>query len=318
MRDAVQGEVKIGAHEIDDLILLRADGTPTYMLAVAVDDHDMNVTHVIRGDDHLRNAFRQIPIFHAMDWPVPEFAHVPLIHGQDGKKLSKRHGATSTIDYKDLGYLAEGLKAYLLRLGWSHGDQEIFTQSEAEAVFDTSGMGKAPARLDLDKLNHINHHFMVQRDPAELMAMLTPFLEADSPLTPEQMTRITAALPHLLDRSDTLPSLAQACAFLRTSLPLSFNKNARKALKGEKLETLQAMAEFLNAWDDWSQTGTQAAIDGFLAQAEKPIGMVGPPLRAALTGGLPAPDLHLVLHWFGKVETQQRIQAALQSARSTA
>ena len=160
LEDGVQGRVTIQASELDDMILLRADGTPTYMLAVVVDDHDMGVTHVIRGDDHLRNAFRQIPIYEAMGWDIPKFAHVSLIHGPDGAKLSKRHGALSTLAYREMGYLPEAMKAYLLRLGWSHGDQEIFTEAEATALFDIEGINKAPARLDLEKLGQINSHFL--------------------------------------------------------------------------------------------------------------------------------------------------------------
>ncbi|MBU4568039.1 MAG: glutamate--tRNA ligase, partial [Alphaproteobacteria bacterium] len=168
VEDGVQGIVKVHASEIDDLVLLRTDGTPTYMLAVVVDDHDMGVTHVIRGDDHLRNTFRQIPIYRAMDWDVPEFAHLPMIHGNDGAKLSKRHGALSTTVYRDLGYLPEGLKAYLLRLGWSHGDQEIFTEDEATKLFDLGGINKAPARLDLEKLGTVNAHFIRAADDDRL------------------------------------------------------------------------------------------------------------------------------------------------------
>ncbi|MEQ9317326.1 MAG: glutamate--tRNA ligase, partial [Henriciella sp.] len=251
--DKVQGEIRIKAREIDDLILLRADGTPTYMLAVVVDDHDMGITHVIRGDDHLRNTFRQKPIYEAMGWAVPEFAHVPMIHGDDGAKLSKRHGALSTTAYRDMGYLPEALNAYLLRLGWSHGDQEIFTLEEAAQVFSLDAVNKSPARLDLAKLNDVNAHFIRQCDDARLLSLLAPWLTAvaGAELSPQVMKRIEVALPSMKDRGATLPELAEAFRFLWTSNAENLNKKARKSLSGDKLDTLAELRRTIANVTEW-------------------------------------------------------------------
>ena len=243
--DKVQGDVTIQNATLDDMILLRADGTPTYMLAVVVDDHDMGVTHVIRGDDHLRNALRQIPIYEAMGWDIPKFAHVSLIHGPDGAKLSKRHGALSTLAYREMGYLPEAMKAYLLRLGWSHGDQEIFTEAEATALFDIEGINKAPARLDLEKLGQINSHFMRATDDARLFDLLLPYLESNGPMSEAETVRIRAAMAGLKDRGTTLPELAEAFAFLRDIRPIQMNKKARKSLSEEGLDRLAGLRDEL-------------------------------------------------------------------------
>lgn len=307
LEDGVQGTVRIQASELDDMILLRADGTPTYMLAVVVDDHDMGVTHVIRGDDHLRNAFRQIPIYEAMGWDIPVFAHVPLIHGPDGAKLSKRHGALSTLAYRDMGYLPEAMKAYLLRLGWSHGDQEIFTETEAAAVFDISGINKAPARLDLEKLGQVNSHFMRLADDERLFGLLQPYLEAEKPLSDTETARIRTALPHMKDRGATLPELAGAFAFLRDIRPVEPNKKARKALKGEGLDRLAGLRDVLQQLPQWSADDISQAISSFCTAQDLSMGQIGPPLRAALTGGLPAPDIAPVLEWLGQDEALKRI-----------
>lgn len=315
IEDAVQGPVRIQAREIDDLILLRADGTPTYMLAVVVDDHDMGVTHVIRGDDHLRNAFRQKPIYEAMGWDVPEFAHVPLIHGPDGKKLSKRHGAQSTLEYKEMGYLPEAMTSYLMKLGWSHGDQDIFTLEEAAKVFDTSGIGKAPARLDFDKLADVNRHYLRKAEPVRLMGLLRPYLEADKPLSEHTLSAVQQALPSVVERASTLPELAEAMTFLTTPRPLSLNKNARKALKGEGLDRLAGMRDLIARVADFDAPHLQDAIEAYCAAQDLGLGKVGPPLRAALTGGLPAPDLAPVMAWLGRDETLARIDEQLAAPR---
>ncbi|MAN46466.1 MAG: glutamate--tRNA ligase [Alphaproteobacteria bacterium] len=315
VEDGVQGTVRIQASELDDMILLRADGTPTYMLAVVVDDHDMGVTHVIRGDDHLRNTFRQIPIYEAMGWDIPKYAHVPLIHGPDGAKLSKRHGALSTLAYREMGYLPEAMKAYLLRLGWSHGDQEIFTQDEAAAVFDISGINKAPARLDLEKLGQINSHFMRLADNERLFALLKPYLEAEKPLTEAETARIRAALPHMKDRGNTLPELAEAFAFLKDIRPIELNKKARKALKGEGLDRLAGLRDELQQLPHWSAETISTAIGSYCTAQDLSMGQVGPPLRAALTGGLPAPDIAPVLEWLGRNEALGRIDDQIAQGR---
>ncbi|MEH6744091.1 glutamate--tRNA ligase [Hyphomonas sp.] len=308
LEDGVQGRVTIQASELDDMILLRADGTPTYMLAVVVDDHDMGVTHVIRGDDHLRNAFRQIPIYEAMGWDIPHFAHVSLIHGPDGAKLSKRHGALSTLAYRDMGYLPEAMKAYLLRLGWSHGDQEIFTEDEAIALFDISGINKAPARLDLEKLGQINAHFIRLAEDERLFGLLKPLLEAEAPLSEAETARIRAALPGMKDRGTTLPELAAAFAFLRDIRPIQMNKKARKSLSEEGLDRLAGLRDELQQLRQWTAETISHVISSYCADRDLSMGQVGQPLRAALTGGLPAPDIAPVLEWLGKDEALGRIE----------
>ena len=316
LNDKVQGEVRVKAGEIDDLILLRTDGTPTYMLAVVVDDHDMGVTHVIRGDDHLRNSFRQIPIYKAMSWDVPVFAHVPMIHGDDGAKLSKRHGALSTTAYRDMGYLPEAVAAYLLRLGWSHGDQEIFTREEATQLFSLEAINKAPARLDLAKLNDVNAHFIRQCDPDRLISLLLPWLEDKSggSIAQDLRERIRTALPHMKDRGATLPELAEAFRFFWTANTDNLNKKARKALSGDSLERLVRLRETIANVAEWRDTALQQALESFCSANDLSFGQVGPPIRAALTGGLPAPDLAPVMAWLGREETLARIDFHLARA----
>ena len=309
--DHVQGDVTLKTREIDDLILLRADGTPTYMLAVVVDDHDMGVTHVIRGDDHFRNTFRQLPIYWAMNWDVPEFAHVPMIHGSDGAKLSKRHGALSTLAYRDMGYLPEAMTSYLARLGWSHGDQEMFTMAEAAAVFALGGINKAPGRLDLEKLGDVNAHFIRTVDESRLLELLTPDVEALTPVTVTLTERLQHALPTLKERGQTLPQLAESCRFLWDSNADNLNKKARKALREEGLKTLSDIREALDGADSWTIEALQLALDSYCAAHNLHMGQVGPPLRAALTGGLPAPDLAPVMVWLGRDEVLARIQKHL-------
>lgn len=311
VNDHVQGEVTLASSEIDDLILLRSDGTPTYMLAVVVDDHDMGVTHVIRGDDHFRNTFRQLPIYWAMGWDVPEFAHVPMIHGSDGAKLSKRHGALSTLAYRDMGYLPEAMTSYLVRLGWSHGDQEVFTMDEASAVFDLSGINKAPGRLDLDKLADVNAHFIRTVDEARLLDLLSPEIAALTGLDERLIERLQHALPVLKERGQTLPQLAESCRFLWDSNADNLNKKARKALREDGIERLSDIREALDGADSWTIEALQGALDDFCAAHNLSMGQVGPPLRAALTGGLPAPDLAPVMYWLGREEVLARIEKHL-------
>ncbi len=308
LSDGVQGTVRIKANELDDLVMLRSDNTPTYMLAVVVDDHDMEITHVIRGDDHLRNAFRQIPIYEAMEWNVPAFAHVPMIHGADGAKLSKRHGDLSTLAYRDMGYLPEAMKAYLLRLGWSHGDQEIFTEEEAIEAFDVSGINKAPARLDLEKLGGVNSHFIRQCDDERLFKLVLPFLEKDGPLTPDLRARVSLALPHMKARGNTLVELAAAFRFLLLTRPILLSPNATKALSTDKRQLLDGLARELRTTAEWSSARLSETITAYCIASGVTIGQLGPAVRAALTGGLPAPDLAPVLEWLGKDEALGRIE----------
>ncbi|MEM8615840.1 MAG: glutamate--tRNA ligase [Pseudomonadota bacterium] len=311
VKDEVQGEVTLQTREIDDLILLRADGTPTYMLAVVVDDHDMGVTHVVRGDDHFRNTFRQIPIYMAMGWDLPVYAHVPLIHGPDGAKLSKRHGAQSTLEYRDMGYLPEAMNAYLLRLGWSHGDQEIFTQDEAAQVFSLAGLNKAPARLDFDKLDDVNSHFIQVTDEARLLHLLKPEIETLTSWNDTLEIRLKAALPSLKERGATLPALAEACRFLWDSNSENLNKKARKALREDGLARLKDIREALDQSESWTIETLQDVLKSYCAAHTLSMGQVGPPIRAALTGGLPAPDLAPVMAWLGRTEVLARLDKHL-------
>lgn len=311
VKDHVQGDVTIKTDEIDDLILLRTDGSPTYMLAVVVDDHEMGVTHVIRGDDHFRNTFRQLPIYWGMGWEAPEFAHVPMIHGSDGAKLSKRHGALSTLAYRDMGYLPEAMKSYLVRLGWSHGDQETFTMDDAASVFDLSGINKAPGRLDLEKLGDVNAHFLRTIDENRLLELLRPFIQALTPVTDTLSERLQHALPTLKDRGRTLPDLAESCRFLWDSNADGLSKKARKALSEDGLKRLADLRAALDEVDSWTIEALQIALDEFCAAHNLSMGQVGPPLRAALTGGLPAPDLAPVLSWLGRSEVLARIEKHL-------
>ena len=311
VRDGVQGEVSLDTAEIDDLILVRADGTPTYMLAVVVDDHDMGVTHVLRGDDHFRNTFRQVPIYDAMGWSWPEFAHVPMIHGDDGAKLSKRHGALSTLAYRDMGYLPEAMNAYLLRLGWSHGDQEIFTFDEAATVFSIAGLNKAPARLDLAKLNDVNSHFIRRADLDRLYDLVKPEIAKLTTVTDELEHRVRLALPAVRERGAVLPEIAAACRFLWDANADNLTKNARKALSEDGRARLTQVREALDQAENWSIEAIQDVLQAYCTAHGLGMGQVGPPLRAALTGGLPAPDLAPVVSWLGRDEVFRRIERHL-------
>ncbi len=314
LQDRVQGTVRIQAREIDDLVLLRADGTPTYMLAVVVDDHDMAVTHVIRGDDHLRNAFRQIPIYEGLGWDAPEFAHVPLIHGPDGAKLSKRHGDPSTLAYRDMGYLPEAMMSYLLRLGWSHGDRELFTLDEAAEVFSLEGIGRAPARLDMGKLKTFNAHYIRNTDPVRLFGLLKPWLEREGSLSDLQAGQVCAALPHMSDRGQTLPELADALAFITAPRPFALGKKARKALKGQGLDRLRGLRAIVHCTEPFTAAALDESLASYCTAEGLSLGEVGPPLRAALTGGNPAPELASVMEWLGREDVLGRIDDQLASA----
>lgn len=310
--DAVQGQVRWAAKEFDDLILLRSDGTPTYNLAVVVDDHDMEITHIVRGDDHLVNGARQSQIYDAMGWDKPVFAHVPLIHGQDGKKLSKRHGALGAEAYREMGYLPEGLRNYLLRLGWSHGDQELFSDAEAIAAFGLGGLNKAPARMDIDKLNHINAHHIGQADDARLTELVLPFLDTlEDRIDADDITRkrLMAAMPVLKTRASTLAELAGQSYFLLRPRPFVLEGKAAKPLKDdESRERLYRLFTHLGDVDTWTEAALSDALKEFAETEEVGFGKVGQPLRAALTGGAPAPDLALVMTFIGRDETLGRIQ----------
>ncbi|MGE0595144.1 MAG: glutamate--tRNA ligase [Hyphomonadaceae bacterium] len=306
--DLVQGEVRIKARDLDDLVLLRADGNPTYMLSVVVDDHDMGVTHVIRGDDHLTNAARQIAIYRALDWTPPSFAHVPLIHGPDGAKLSKRHGAPEVQSYRDMGYLPEALASYLMRLGWSPGHDDILSKEEAIAQFDLAQVGKAPARLDFAKLDSVNAHFLRIADDARLAALLTEQIQTQKKwtLSPQAATRVQKAVSVLKTRAKTLAEMAEQCRFLLAERPITLDEKSSGLLK-EPQDLLPRLQQKLVAVANWESAALAAAIKEFATAEGVGMGQIGPLLRAALTGGLPAPDLGQTLELLGRDEALARI-----------
>ncbi len=316
VQDAVQGLVRFANSTLDDLILLRSDGSPTYNLAVVVDDHDMGVTHVIRGDDHLANAPRQLRIGAALGWTPPTFAHIPLIHGPDGKKLSKRHGALGVDAYRDLGMTPAGLRNYLLRLGWSHGDQEVFTDAEARALFDLGAINRAPARLDLDKLASINSHHMRAVPPAKIVELAEPFLldayGADS-LTPPRRAALVAAAPALLARAQTLIDFSAAARFLFEARPIELSDKAKAQVAGAR-DLLATTHMRLTDLPAWAEDDIKAQLDAVASEAGVGFGKIGAPLRAALTGGTPAPDIALTACLLGRDETLERLDDALNGA----
>lgn len=308
--DAVQGEVRFPNSALDDLILLRSDGAPTYNLAVVVDDHDMGVTHIVRGDDHLTNAARQQQIYDAMGWAVPVFAHVPLIHGQDGAKLSKRHGALGVEAYRDDGYLPEALANYLIRLGWSHGDDEIIPRDKALEWFDIKDINKAPSRLDMEKLNHVNAHYMRMLMDEAFVEKTAPFFEkAEIGIDEERRAMLTRAAPFLKERCTTLKQAPEAAAFLFLKRPLEIAGKAAKPLQKEGARAIvKDVAALLTVKSDWSDPALlEAELKGFAEAREIGFGQVGPALRAALTAGLPSPSLGEVLHALGPAESLARL-----------
>ena len=307
--DLIQGDVRIKARDIDDLVLLRADGNPTYMLSVVVDDHDMGVTHVIRGDDHLTNAARQIPIFQAMGWTPPLFAHVPLIHGEDGKKLSKRHGAQAVHEWRDMGYLPEAMNAYLMRLGWSPGHDDILTKEEAVAQFEIGQIGKAPSRLDFKKLDSVNAHFMALADDARLTHLLVDTIETRdaAALSADARDALTRAVPVLKKRARTLPDLAEQARFLLANRPLALDEKAKSLMKDDFKERLRRLHTKLAAEPVWDNAALGSALKAFATDEGVGLGQIGPGLRAALTGGSPAPDLGQALELLGREEALARI-----------
>ena len=304
--DKVQGEVKFPNSALDDMVLLRSDGSPTYMLAVVVDDHDMDVTHVIRGDDHLINGARQQQLYEALGWDVPVWAHIPLIHGADGKKLSKRHGALWVEAYRDEGFLPEGLMNALLRLGWAHGDDEIIPRDKALEWFDLSAIGKAPARLDPEKFAATNQHYLQQLSDEAFLEAALPFLE--TPPSEAQKARLERGAGALKARCRLLKDINDAAAYLLTERPLEITGKAGKPLRQDGApEVLAGVVETLQALENWSPEALDQALKDYAAAQELSFGKVGPPVRAALTAGRPSPDIGLTLYAFGKEETLARL-----------
>ena len=309
LQDKVQGDVRVGNAQLDDMVLLRADGTPTYMLSVVVDDHDMGVTHVIRGDDHLTNAFRQAQIYQAMGWDLPAFAHIPLIHGQDGAKMSKRHGALGVDAYRDAGFLPEAMRNYLLRLGWSHGDDEIIATAQAINWFDFGGIGKSPARFDMAKLESVNAHYIKESDDAKLAGLIRARLaEAKgSALNDEDEERVMRGLAGLKPRAKTLLELADAAAIYVRPRPLSFDDKAAGLLDEEARALLGEVMRRLADVDPWEEPAIETAVKGYVEETGIKLGKVAQPLRAALTGTTVSPGIFDVMAVFGKPETLARL-----------
>ena len=312
--DQVQGRVVWQNENLDDLVLLRSDGTPTYMLAVVVDDHDMNVTHVIRGDDHLNNAARQKHIYDALGWTVPVMAHIPLIHGPDGAKLSKRHGALGIDAYRALGYLPAAVRNYLVRLGWSHGDQEIFSTEEMIKHFDLPQIGRSPARFDFAKLEHINGHYMRQSADEDLLVQIERLLPhiidgaaLAAKLTPELRIRLIAAMPGLKERAKTLLDLIDGARYLFAERPLALDDKAKTILADEARGLLEEILQELSATAPWDAATTEQAVRTFAERRGLKLGAVAQPLRAALTGRTTSPPVFDVLAVLGKEESLARL-----------
>jgi glutamyl-tRNA synthetase len=316
IEDRVQGSVTVANSQLDDLIILRSDGTPTYNLSVVVDDHDMGITHVIRGDDHLNNAFRQTQIYRALGWSVPEFAHLPLIHGPDGAKLSKRHGALGVDAYRDMGYLPEALRNYLLRLGWSHGDEEIIPTERAIEWFDLDAVGRAPARFDFAKLGSVNGHYIREADDARLTALIAGRLERalGYALTEAEHVRLFAAMPGLKPRARTLVELAEKARFYVERRPIPLDDKARAVLGGDAQNLLAALAPILRG-AEWQAGAIEDAVRGFVDGKGLDLKVVAQPLRAALAGSTVSPPIFEVMQVLGREETLARLADAVPALR---
>jgi glutamyl-tRNA synthetase len=311
VRDLVQGDVRFANENLDDMVLLRSDGNPTYMLAVVVDDHDMDVTHVVRGDDHLNNAARQLQIIHAMGWPEPVYGHVPLIHGADGAKLSKRHGALAVEAYRDMGYLPEAMRNYLLRLGWSHGDDETISTEQAIAWFNLEGIGRSPARFDLKKLDNLNGHYIRQMDDAALTAEMVAMVERRTPeiqVPAHIRARLRSAMPGLKSRARTLVELADNCDFLLGDGPRAPDAKAASFLTPDSRARLARLALALEEIG-WDGPTLESAMRTFSEQEGVKLGDIAQPLRVVLTGRTTSPPVFDVMAALGREEALTRIRA---------
>ena len=313
--DKVQGDVTFANKDLDDLIILRSDGTPTYNLAVVVDDYDMGVTHVIRGVDHLTNAARQTQIYKAMGWDVPVFAHVPLIHGADGAKLSKRHGALGVDAYRSMGYLPEALRNYLVRLGWSHGNDEIFSTDEMTRWFDLDHLGKSPSRFDFAKLEDLNGHYIRKAADADLLAKVQRVLPelAEGPAHADRFAKVgwekfAAALPGLKERAKTLVELIHGADFLIAERPLALDDKAKALLDADASRMLATLAPSLDGITEWTAQALEAAVRTYAEGAGLKLGKVAQPLRAALTGRAVSPPVFDVMAVLGRAETLARLR----------
>ena len=315
VEDQVQGRVTWQNENLDDFVLLRSDGNPTYMLAVVVDDHDMGVTHIIRGDDHLNNGARQTQIYQALGWKVPVMAHIPLIHGPDGSKLSKRHGALGIDAYRAMGYLPAAMRNYLVRLGWAHGDQEIFSTEEMIAAFDLPQIGRSPARFDFAKLESLNGHYMRSSPDSELLAAIDKLLphlpggpETAAKLTPAVREQFMAAMPELKERAKTLVDLVDAASFLWASRPLALDDKAMTLLTPEARALVAEILPDLAAVEPWTAEAAEQAVRGYAERKAAKLGSVAQPLRAALTGRTTSPGIFNVLAVLGRDESLARLR----------
>ena len=311
LTDLVQGEIEVANEQLDDMVLLRGDGTPTYMLSVVVDDVDMGITHVIRGHDHLTNTFRQVQLYRAIGAELPAFAHIPLIHGPDGAKLSKRHGALSVTEYREMGFLPEAVRNYLLRLGWSHGDQEIISTEQAIALFDLTTVGRSPARFDLAKLTSLNAHYMRERADEDLAELVRPRLAAVH-LAPdtEGMRRLIDGMPGLKQRSRTLVELAQSAAFYIRERPIPIDAKAGKLLDEMARGNLAGLVAHLRSTGDWSEAGLEALCRERAEAVGIGFSKFAQPLRVALTGSTVSPGVFEIMRVLGRDEVLGRVEDA--------
>jgi len=309
VKDRVQGEINVANAQLDDMVLLRGDGTPTYMHSVVVDDIDMGITHVIRGADHLTNTFRQVQLYNAIGAKPPEFAHIPLIHGPDGAKLSKRHGALGVEAYRDLGYLPEAMRNYLLRLGWAHGDDEIIATEQAIQWFDLGGVGQSPARFDFAKLDSLNGHYIREAPDARLTALVRPFLEKARGGQVDQhgLARVQRGMKGLKQRAKTLVELAEAARFYVAARPLKPDDKAARLLTQEAKAVLKDLARHLAQQRHWDEQDLEQAVRAFAEAKGLGLGKAAQPLRAALTGSTASPGLFEVMAVLGREEALARI-----------
>jgi glutamyl-tRNA synthetase len=305
VRDEVQGEVRVANDQLDDMVLLRSDGTPTYMLSVVVDDHDMRITHVIRGDDHLTNTFRQVMIYDAMGWKHPSFSHIPMIHGPDGSKLSKRHGALGVEAYREMGYLPAALRNYLLRLGWSHGDDEIISTEQAVEWFDLGAVGRSPSRFDFAKLDNLNGHYLREADDAALATDVAARLNAGN--DPAILDRLRRGMPGLKARAKTLKELAENATIYVTKRPIAVNEKAQALLTDPAKALLSGLKDALALVEDWAAARLEVVVREFSEREKVKLGQVAQPLRAALTGSTTSPGIFEVMEILGREECLGRI-----------
>jgi glutamyl-tRNA synthetase len=317
--DLVQGEVTVANEELDDMVLLRADGTPTYMLAVVVDDHDMGITHVIRGDDHFTNTFRQYQLFKAFGWQTPEFAHVPLIHGADGAKLSKRHGALGVEAYREQGFLPEAMCNYLLRLGWSHGDDEIISREQAIQWFDLDGVGRSPSRFDMSRLTSINAHYLRRTEDRRLADLVLERLskKLDGKLAASAADRIIRGMASLKERAKTIEELSENAAFYAREGTIPIGDKAARLLNVASKGYLADLKNLLGGFADWNAEALEDAVRAY-AEARSDqglkLGTVAQPLRAALTGSAASPPIFEVMEVLGRDESLARLSVVLDGA----